>query len=126
MNKENSRWYFSLVSGELYTVTLEEVSKQGSDKIPLSQKPNSNCKKCYDRMHIGQHKHMSPSGWVYDYYIPCQKCLKKYLNKSLINSETGKVEILQADAADADAADNTILTAAENEFISIPATTVTP
>ena len=104
--------FFSLVSGEIYSVSDDEISNQGNDRIPLLKKPDSSCKKCYGRLYIGKHAQQTPNGVVHDYYIPCPRCLQKCLDRSLVTADTGRVEILQS-------SDNMLMTD-DNEILQMP------
>ena len=80
MNNNNLKYFFSMISGEIYSVEEDEVKNLGKDQIPLKEKPNGNCKKCYGRFYTGRHNSMSGGKWVPDYYIPCPKCAQKCID----------------------------------------------
>jgi len=71
--KKELKLFYSLISGEIYSVESDEVKNLDRYQIPLLKRPNSNCKKCYDRMYIGLDIHK-------DIYVICQKCAKKYVD----------------------------------------------
>jgi RNA processing factor Prp31 len=68
--KQELKLFYSLISGEIYTVEADEVDNLDQYQIPLLQRPKDNCKKCYGRMYIGRDVHK-------DIYIICHKCAKK-------------------------------------------------
>lgn len=73
MNSSNKKYYFSIVSGEIYQLVEEFVNALDTYQIPLTKKPPTTCKKCFGRLHIG-----------YDHtqhiYKVCPKCITKCLD----------------------------------------------
>ena len=67
---EDLKWFFSLVSGELYQLASDEVKNLDSAQVPLLKKPSTSCRKCYGRFHIGKEIRKK-------YYIPCPSCMRK-------------------------------------------------
>jgi hypothetical protein len=82
---ENLKLIFSLISGDMYYVELDEVKNLDKAQIPLLKKPNSSCKKCYGRFHIGYET-------LKQYYIPCPKCTKTCVDWDAIKSNEIVVE----------------------------------
>lgn len=81
MNEQNSL-YFSIFGGYIYEANSEEEKVLDAFQIPLREHPNSSCKKCQGRFHVGfnvQQKH----------YIICPKCSKKYIHVEKILSRKG-------------------------------------
>ena len=69
---EEIKLYFSLVSGEIYTVMADEVKNLDKYQIPLLSRPK-NCKKCYGRMHVGFNKTIKV-------YQLCQRCVDHHVD----------------------------------------------
>jgi len=67
---DNLKLFFSMVSGELYFLGEDEIKNVDNAQIPMLKKPNSNCKQCYGRFHVGFETKKK-------YYIPCPKCKNK-------------------------------------------------
>ena len=65
--------FFSLITGNLYYVEADEVNNLDQAQLPLKQKPNSSCKKCYGRFYEGRDV-------IKNYYIPCSKCSQKCID----------------------------------------------
>jgi formylmethanofuran dehydrogenase subunit E len=75
-----TKWFFSLVSGELFEVPQEETHLLDSKQVPLKQKPDDRCSKCRGRLYT-------------NYYITgnrfdmCKRCAKKYIDTEFLNSK---------------------------------------
>jgi len=49
LNVSEKCWVFSLITGQVYKLDVDEVKKLYSYQIPFKKAPKSNCKKCYGR-----------------------------------------------------------------------------
>lgn len=82
--KEKTTYYFSIFGGYIYEANAEEEKVLDAFQIPLTEKPDSSCKKCYGRFHVGydtEQKH----------FIICKSCSKKYLDvKKILSKKGGK------------------------------------
>lgn len=58
---------FSLITGDVYTILLEELNNMDEYQVPLKQKPNHNCRKCYGRFYTSR-------SLTHNLYILCPKC----------------------------------------------------
>lgn len=75
--------YFSLFSGEIYSIPKSDDKNIDAFQIPLKGLPNKSCKKCYGRLHTGYnltHKH----------YHVCHKCLKRILDVDRLYAKNNK------------------------------------
>jgi len=68
MADKQLKLFFSMLSGEMFYVEEDEVKNIDKSCIPLKKKPH-NCRKCFDRFHIGREVFKN-------YYIPCPRCLR--------------------------------------------------
>lgn len=77
-------WYFSIFGGYLYQATEEEEKVLDAFQIPLTGKPDTNCKKCHGKFSVGfdvNKKH----------FIICPKCTKKYVDvKKIVERKYAK------------------------------------
>ncbi len=82
--ENNKSFYFSLFGGYIYEADQQEEKILDAFQIPLTQIPNTSCKKCHGRFHVGfnvEQKH----------FIICTSCSKKYLDvKKILNKKNGK------------------------------------
>ena len=53
MNNDKKLIYYSLLSGDVYEISEDEVETLDDFQIPLLKKPNQKCKGCYGRGYIG-------------------------------------------------------------------------
>jgi hypothetical protein len=73
---QNNKWFFSLKSGEIYEIPLEDTQYLDNWQIPLKEKPGK-CNKCDGKVRT-------------NYYITgqrfemCNKCAKKYIDHEYI------------------------------------------
>ena len=79
--------FFSMLSGEIYQIEEDEVKNLDQFQIPLKQRPNPSCKKCYGR------------GWIHHnithrVYEMCRRCARKCIDFDSLKST--KVEIPNA------------------------------
>lgn len=70
---EEKKWFFSMFSGELYTVPLDEAKFLDAHQIALKDKPDSKCNKCYGRLY---ETYLTPA----NVFQLCKKCSKKYID----------------------------------------------
>lgn len=82
MKKTNEKvLYYSLLSGEVYEISTDEVENLDDFQLPLLKRPKESCKQCYGRGYIGYDR-------LKKYYPMC-RCTVKNIDKSKI----GKVGI---------------------------------
>jgi len=89
--KKDLKLYFSLTTGDLYYVEADEIKNLDEAQVPLIQKPNPRCHKCFGRFYTGRHHKMSEGKWVPDYYQMCPNCLKKCVDFEAIKDKELKV-----------------------------------
>ena len=77
--------YFSLISGDMYYIEDDEINNLDKQQVPLTRKPDSNCKKCYGRFHTGFET-------IKKYYIPCPKCMRKCVDWEALKESEITVE----------------------------------
>lgn len=83
MNEQNSL-YFSIFGGYIYEANSEEEKVLDAFQIPLTSKPNTSCKKCYGRFHIGFSTNQK-------HFVICPKCSKKHIHvEKILNKKNGK------------------------------------
>jgi len=82
-----NKLFFNSNTGELVDVSEDKWEEQEQFMIPLLKKPNKNCKKCYGRMYIGRHARGTLNGIVNDYYMPCNSCLRKCLDREYMERQ---------------------------------------
>jgi hypothetical protein len=80
MTDKKFKLFLSMVSGEIYQVEEDEVKNLDDQQIPLLDRPNPNCKKCYGRGHIGYNT-------IFKVYEPCRKCGKKIFDREAIRQK---------------------------------------
>jgi hypothetical protein len=76
---EDRQIFYSLITGKVYDLPVEEGKKLNKYEIPVSHPPKTNCKKCHGRGHVG---HNITVG----YYVMCQ-CLHKHVEFSKIKKD---------------------------------------
>jgi hypothetical protein len=64
--------YYSLVSGRIYEIPLNEPQPDNKYEIPVTGYPKSSCNKCMGRGFVGRHKDLK-------YYEICP-CLRKKID----------------------------------------------
>ena len=72
------KYYFSLVTGELFNLPDDMGKTIDKFHLELSGKPNCSCKKCYGRFYTSY----NPEQKVYEI---CPKCCKKLLITDISN-----------------------------------------
>jgi len=72
--------FYSLLSGQVYTVDSDEVENLDQFQVPIKKEPDHSCKKCYGRGYIGFDVHKK-------YYKMC-RCINKHIDRELA-SELG-------------------------------------
>ena len=75
---ETTKLIYSVFSGTYYDVLEKDVKNLDIGQIPLTSKPNQNCKKCLGRGHIGKDQK------TYAYNI-CN-CIRKKIDFEYIKS----------------------------------------
>jgi rRNA maturation endonuclease Nob1 len=75
----DKRWCFSLKSGELYEIELEEINNLDKYQIVLKSKPSSSCNKCYGRFYESYYS-------TAQHFDICKKCGKKLIDFDLIKN----------------------------------------
>ena len=76
-NKDNKKLYYSLLSGDIYEIGVEEIDNLDDFQIPLTAPPKSSCKKCYGRGYIGYDAMKK--------YYPMCRCIVKNIDKEQID-----------------------------------------
>ena len=76
MSEENKILFYSLLSGDVYSVTEDELDNLDQFQIPIKAKPSGSCKKCHGRGYIGFDIHKK-------YYSMC-KCTAKHIDRETI------------------------------------------
>jgi len=84
--------YFSMISGELYSVEADEVKNLDKSQVPLKQKPNPSCRKCNGRFYIGKEMQMIDGKWQPRGYMLCPRCAKKCIDFDKLGSDDIVVE----------------------------------
>jgi hypothetical protein len=77
MNEKPIKFYFSLFGGDIYSVAEDEIEFLDAFQIPLSAKPNKNCKKCHDRLYVGYNI-------ITKQYELCTKCARKFIDRDAL------------------------------------------
>lgn len=65
--------FLSIISGEIYEIDEDEIKNLDAYQIPLKQRPNSSCKKCYGRGYIG-------FNIITKSYELCRRCGRKIID----------------------------------------------
>lgn len=76
MKNEDKSLYYSLLSGDVYEISNDEISNLDDFQIPLIKPPKSSCKTCHGRGYIG-----------YDAlkkYYPMCRCIMKNIDKERV------------------------------------------
>jgi hypothetical protein len=76
---------FSLITGDIYQIEVDEMKNMDKYQIPLTKRPSTSCKKCYGRFHIGYNT-------VVKVYRLCPKCIPSCVDFNLLASETFEIE----------------------------------
>lgn len=79
---------FSLITGDVYSIELDEMKNMDKYQIPLKQKPSASCKKCYGRMHVGFNT-------TTKVYMPCRRCVTKCVDFKQIANEEIQIETVK-------------------------------
>jgi hypothetical protein len=77
--------YFSLISGEIYTIREDEIKNLDEFQIPLKEQPKQSCRKCYGRLYWGRD---IQNGTL----ALCNRCLRKYVDKSTSDTSTSDIQ----------------------------------
>jgi len=78
MSESKELVYFSLLSGDVYTITEDEVENLDTFQVPLLKAPKGSCKKCYGRGYIGYDP-------LRKYYVMC-KCILKRIDRDRVKA----------------------------------------
>ena len=73
---KKTKWFFSLFSGEIYEVPLEEARLLDAHQLALKEKPDTGykcCKKCNGKLYV---TYLTPS----NVFELCRKCGRKYID----------------------------------------------
>jgi hypothetical protein len=79
---------FSLLTGDMYEIEIDEYKNMDKYQIPLISRPSSSCKKCYGRMYSGKNLTMN-------IYIPCSRCMNKCIDQNLIKMDNLEIETIK-------------------------------
>lgn len=71
--------FFSLESGKIYDVTVEDGNNLNKWEIPVSGYPKSSCKKCFGRGYTGRHAELR--------YFQICPCLHKKIEYSKLKKD---------------------------------------
>ena len=104
---EPLKLFFSLISGDMYYLESDEVKNLDKSQVPLTEKPNSNCKQCYGRFYTGFEVNKK-------YYIPCPKCMKTCVDWEALKD--GDI-VIETPKTTNEIADHEFITAAESSGI---------
>lgn len=66
----NKKWFFSLISGEIYEIDESEVRMLDPQQLPLKCKPPIRCNKCNGKFYTSYYV-------TGRYFEICKKCAKK-------------------------------------------------
>jgi len=66
---------FSVITGKFFEINEDEKETLSSFQLVLNKKPDSKCKKCYGRMHVGKDINRN-------LYSLCHSCLTKCVDFS--------------------------------------------
>lgn len=72
--------YFSLFSGVIYEVAEDETQFLDPYQIPLKERPNSSCKKCFGRLYVGYNI-------ITKHYDICKKCGHKAIDMEKLQTK---------------------------------------
>lgn len=78
LNTMNKKYYFSIFSGEVYSIPEEETQFIDVFQIPLSGCPSDKCKKCHGKLRTNFL--LSEKRWDM-----CKSCSKKYIDFGKMN-----------------------------------------
>ena len=78
--ENNNRWFFSLFSGELYQVPVDEIKFLDAFQIPLKDKPSEKCGKCRGKFKTNYYI----TGQRWDF---CKRCAKKLIDVNLMTKK---------------------------------------
>ena len=79
--------YFSIFTGHLYFIEIDEIKNQDEGQLPLKSPPSKSCKKCHGRGHCGRDVNTT-------LYVPCT-CLGRRIDFDLMKHKVkdGIIEI---------------------------------
>lgn len=69
----DKKWFFSVTSGEVYELPVDEAHLLDNKQIPLKEKPPAKCNKCYGLFYTNYYI-------TGGYYLICKKCGKKCID----------------------------------------------
>ena len=75
----NKKWFFSLISGELYQIDEDEAKLLDDYQIALKCRPPTKCDKCYGRFFTSYYV-------TGRYYEVCKKCAKKTVDSDFFKN----------------------------------------
>ena len=78
MNKTDKIIFYSLLSGDVYELSIDEIDNLDEFQIPILRKPKHNCKRCYGRGYIGQD--------LIKKYYPICSCIGRHIDKERIKT----------------------------------------
>lgn len=81
----NTKLYFSVLSGELYYISEDEIKNLDSAQIPLKKKPSSSCKKCYGRFYVGK-------DIATGQYAICPRCARRCIDWDVVGDDGITIE----------------------------------
>ena len=87
-NEKELKLYFSLLSGDIYTIEADEIKNLDGHQIPLIKKPLTSCRKCYGRFYIGFNTTLKV-------YQICPKCANKCIDFKAIKNKSIEIETIK-------------------------------
>lgn len=76
MSNNKKLIYYSLLSGDVYEISEDEIENLDDYQVPLLKKPKSNCKGCYGRGYIGYN--------IDKKYYPMCRCTVKNIDRERV------------------------------------------
>lgn len=68
--------YYSLLSGDIYTISPDEVDNLDEFQVPLHKAPSDKCKHCFGRGYMGYDRAKQ--------YYPMCKCVFKLIDREKV------------------------------------------
>ena len=82
----DKKLFLSLVTGQLYTVELDEIKNLDNQQLPLVQYPKASCNKCFGRGYTGRNAKNNE-------LILCRSCMKNCIDIKLLSKEIASESI---------------------------------
>ena len=75
----NTKWFFSIASGEIYNISIDQCHLLDNKQIPLINKPDR-CGKCSGRL-------FTAFNTTTNKFILCSRCTKKFVDTAYLNAK---------------------------------------